>query len=921
MSIDRQKVIDAAQKYAAKNQFDRAIVEYQRVLREDPHDVRVLLKVGDLQVRMNSRQAAIETYSRVAIAYDQQGFFLKAIAVYKQILQIDPNLVQLYLKLAELYVKLGLGSDAMQHLDALAQRYARAEDHDSLAMVYRRMLQVDPASVGTRIRLAELLSKLDRGDEAAAEFEAACSLLDHAGRPDDWARVAERLFFHRGDDVSLARRLAAFYLDRSDAKRALPKLQVAYKADSRDITTLDLLASAFRELGQLPKTVSVLKEIARIHGEAARHKDRAATYQRVLEFAPNDQEARDALRAPPRAKPQSDPPPPPPPPVVVAQPAPVAVAQPAPVVEALSSLPPEAIVEDAFDDDDILVVDEDVVFDLKQSDPPPAELRPEPEAKPASPVRAATPARGHVLNPAIPGAPKMPTAIGPSVDQPTAAESEAARGSSRGSSPFSAPRPYAPQNPVLSQPATVDRGPTTEALRLVGEAEIFIKYGLRPKALDHLSRASRLDPQSVDLHRRLVDLFVNLDEPAAQLRELLIVAQLRESSGSPDALSYVSRALEIDPTNATALALYSRLGGAEAPRADETLVDDTAGELSQTADDPYAETSQDAPLVLAQEVYRPAPEVVDLGYIAEGYDVGSPEPEGYDAQEGYVDAQEGFAAEEVYEVSDLVTGTVDPAAAASPRREIEESLDETEFYVTQGLYDDALALLQQVLEQYPNHPLLLERWEEVEQLAAMHQGAPVDAQPFDIGDNLAEEVEGLSPAESAPPDYRFDEVENVFNQFKEGISRTVSAEDCDTHYDLGIAYKEMGLLDDAIAEFKIATMSAARQCIGEMMIGLCFMEKGDVSNAIASFRRGLQAPQRTEHEELGLYYEMGTAYEYAGDPTEALYYLQKVEKRDPSFRNVRAHLQRLLARSIPPPSSLTPALEDLDRAFDELVKE
>jgi hypothetical protein len=55
-----------AQKFAAKNQFDKAVVEYQRVLREDPSDVRILLKVGDLQVRMNARAAAVETYTRVA---------------------------------------------------------------------------------------------------------------------------------------------------------------------------------------------------------------------------------------------------------------------------------------------------------------------------------------------------------------------------------------------------------------------------------------------------------------------------------------------------------------------------------------------------------------------------------------------------------------------------------------------------------------------------------------------------------------------------------------------------------------------------------------------------------------------------------------------------------------------------------------
>jgi tetratricopeptide (TPR) repeat protein len=900
VSIDRQKVIDAAQKYAAKNQFDRAIVEYQRVLREDPTDVRILLKVGDLQVRMNARQAAIETYTRVAVAYDQQGFFLKAIAVYKQILQIDPSLVQLYLKLAELYVKLGLGSDAMQHLDALAQRYARAEDHEALVGVYRRMVQVDGSSVGTRIRLAELLSKSNRGEEAAAEFESACGLLDRAGRAEDWARVAERLFFHRGSDVHLAKRLASFYLDRSDAKRALPKLQVAYKHDARDIDTLELLGTAFRELGQLPKTVSVLKEVARIHGEAARMKDRAAAYQRVLELAPNDQEARDALRPPQRPKAVSDPPPP-------AAPAPVAAR---PKDDEVSSLPAEEILEDASDDD-ILVVEEDVVFDLKPSDAPPA---PEPPAAPAaSAVRAPTPAHGSALNPAIPSAPKMPTAIGPAV-APRGPEEPAPP--PRPTSPFSAPRPYATQSAVQTAPA-VDRGPTTEALRLVGEAEIFIKYGLRPKALDHLSRASRLDPQSVDLHVRLVDLFAALAEPAALLRELLLVAQLKEPTAPVDALGFVVRALEVDATNATALALYARLRGPE-EQPDETEVEPERPALVDTADedpyaanvdeDPYAETAQEPPVVFAREHYRPEPEVVDLG------DMGAlSEPPPAPVDDPLIDS-------EVYEVSEMVTGNIDPGYTSLPRRDIEDGLDETEFYVTQGLYDDALALLQQLLEQHPNHPLVLERWDEIAQLAALqHADAPAP-QDFDNADNLAAEVDGLSPAESAPP-YHLDEVESSFSQFKEGVSRTVSAEDCDTHYDLGIAYKEMGLLDDAIAEFKIATMSSARQCIGEMMIGLCFMEKGDVAGAIASFRRGLQATQRTEHEELGLYYEMGTAYEYAGDSSEALYYLQKVEKRDPTFRNVRSHLQRLLARSVPPPPSLTPALEDLDRAFDELVKE
>src|SRR5262249_37149525 len=79
-------------------------------------------------------------------------------------------------------------------------------------------------------------------------------------------------------------------------KRALPKLQVCFKANPRDVDTLGLLAEAFRELGQLPKTISVWKEVARIHQEAGNHDKRLEAYRRVLEVAPNDSDAKDALR-------------------------------------------------------------------------------------------------------------------------------------------------------------------------------------------------------------------------------------------------------------------------------------------------------------------------------------------------------------------------------------------------------------------------------------------------------------------------------------------------------------------------------------------------------------------------------------------------------------------------------------------------
>src|SRR5690606_321086 len=77
--------------------------------------------------------------------------------------------------------------------------------------------------------------------------------------------------------------------------RALGKLQLCFKADPRDTGTLELLAEAFNQLGQLPKTISVYREVARIHQEANRHEERARALKKILELDPGDAEARQAL--------------------------------------------------------------------------------------------------------------------------------------------------------------------------------------------------------------------------------------------------------------------------------------------------------------------------------------------------------------------------------------------------------------------------------------------------------------------------------------------------------------------------------------------------------------------------------------------------------------------------------------------------
>ena len=120
VSVDRTKILEAAQKHLAKGAYDKAIVEFQKLVRADPTDVRTWLKIGDLYARKGSTKEAVDTYVKVADQYASQGFFLKAVAVQKQILKLDGSRLDVHLRLGEMYEQLQLVSDALATYETVA---------------------------------------------------------------------------------------------------------------------------------------------------------------------------------------------------------------------------------------------------------------------------------------------------------------------------------------------------------------------------------------------------------------------------------------------------------------------------------------------------------------------------------------------------------------------------------------------------------------------------------------------------------------------------------------------------------------------------------------------------------------------------------------------------------------------------------
>ncbi|HET7631963.1 MAG TPA: tetratricopeptide repeat protein [Gemmatimonadaceae bacterium] len=127
---------------------------------------------------------------------------------------------------------------------------------------------------------------------------------------------------------------------------------------------------------------------------------------------------------------------------------------------------------------------------------------------------------------------------------------------------------------------------------------------------------------------------------------------------------------------------------------------------------------------------------------------------------------------------------------------------------------------------------------------------------------------------------------DMLRKFKQGVAENVEAEDYQSHYDLGIAYKEMGLLDEAISEFQTALRGTENRGRTYEAIGNCFMEKEQYQMANTLLTRALREPGMTDDKLVGVLYLLGRANEALGKGTQALEFYQRVFVIDVQFRDV-----------------------------------
>jgi tetratricopeptide (TPR) repeat protein len=885
--IDREKTLQAAQKYIEKKRYDRAIAEYQRIVQDDPNDARTLLKIGDLQARLSAYPEAIATYDRVGQYYSSQGFALKAIAVYKQIRELikkhAPDLADRYghivPKLAEIYTQLGLTSDALAAYDEVATRLQRAGRDREAIDVFTKMVGLDAQNPLPHLRLAEARCRVQNLDEAIESFWTAAELLLSLERKDDALKVIERIL-HFKVDARYAWVAAELYLKRAtreDGLQALTKLQVCFQADPKNLDTLGLLAQAFTLIGQEAKAIEVYKEMARI----ARDSERRDLFERLLahlrDVAPHDEQVRALQSLPP--------------------------------ILSTSSRPPESIAPVSVGDSEVEFIDETTERDALQVAP-----------------NAAMPLP--LSRPLMASAPDVVV-----VDEQLEAAEE------------------------LADPSSFDaRG---HARKAVVDAESFRKLRLYPKAIEALHIALEIDPRSLEIRQKLRELLVESGDREGAIAETLNMASLQLDNGDiaqTEALVY--EVLEIEPEHPEALAMLEHIAPAQTG-------------YNSDADD--GRTRVQAPRDMAQSVDNYDPDAplpsYDLEEIGAEQAMNS-EPgrsflqrQAFDVQDDPFEADQPLPSfpmgsepdarevagrdlheyeEEVLEVSSvedfLPQAATTITAPLNGTEGLEDVLDEADFFATRGLYEDAKAILVEQLTRTPHHPLVLERLREIDtalgssgesqtiERSQLGKNQEQEALDFDVAQSLGALDEMELPADSvsafnASSDV---DVDQVFEKFRAGIRSQVSESDSATHYDLGVAYKEMGLIADAMHEFELAARDAQRECNCFAMIGMIYLEQNQLDRAAESYVRALSAPNKTVEQEMNLYYDLGTVYEMKGKSQDALYYFQKIARRDPGYRDIAERITGLQPeKEAPPVSSSARAVGDqdeFDSVFDDLFE-
>jgi tetratricopeptide (TPR) repeat protein len=992
--IDKNKILKEIQKFVAKSQWDKAIEEYAKLVKDSPNDTNSHNAMGDLYLKKNNPDKAVESYTKAADIFAKSGFTLKAIALYKKIQNIKPNQVDVLITLGKLNAERGLIGNANESFLAAASYFSRQGQKGKAIEVYKTLCDLNPDNLSLAQKLAELYlsegydkeavskyielaeTSVAKGDLAEArgflekaetkgsdrfdfirvsamldlksnKIPEAIKKLEHArdidptdtriglllsesyqrsGRYEECGAILSSIVEKDPNNLQIRKQLSDVYVKAGDYQSAWQhydyiiernisnnQLQEAERLikeylvlKPEDIAARHLLVSIYSKTGQEKETDEVHEEIAELYQKSGETLKAENIYRKLLEKDPANERLNEKLASIVHGTKET----------------PLETPEAALVVPLGEEVLPEdktfqiidedlpetqahkAILDDISAEEKFASAGDTSLYDLPeltedlddfadiQNFDVGGSHEDEEAATAGNIIEIPDEDLGEIEDLDIFSTADDSNAVTETVEAPVHAAPDLEDVFDLGGA--------AAEEELFHVQETAPINLEEQ----LAEVDVYIKYGLTNKASEALERLEIEYPGNINIKEKYIDLFKSQGDIEGFVGASMELADLYQSRNDLSAAKkIIEKALEMDTGNENLKVRLFQLSG---------------------------------PSGATVEPEEMMPSISPAGFE---FEPGIQEEASPDAAAGY-----------------------------------SEDISEADFYVQQGLRDEARRIYIDILKSNPNDFEVKAKLEALEapevtdarpdpDFSDLYEPEPESAIPsaapevnfgggvetsyntlheefdaayndvslsdepvkqesdfFDLAAELQDELdENITKAHSPSEVFSDKQLESVFQEFKRGVEEQLNKEDYETHYNLGIAYKEMGMLDEALSEFGLAAKDPSRSLDCASMLGLCFIEKGDYDKAAEYFKTGINMSGHTPEEYMGLKYDLATAYELKGDLASAQSVIEGLVKEGTEFRDIKDRLRRLNKALVN--SGASPVKESPKESTDETKNE
>jgi tetratricopeptide (TPR) repeat protein len=923
MAFNKAKALQEAEKLVSQGKASQAIKQYLQILENEPFDLALLNTIGDLYVREKNLNAALKQFNKLAELYVQEGFTLKAIAIYKKVTKIDRTSVDPLLKLAELYTVQGLQREAREQFNLAVDFYKKRNQSDKALEILGKVVQLDPDNATHRVRYAEFCEQLGRRAEASQAYlesaEASFRRGDAAGS--EQALKKATVLDAANPRLVLFRARVAFSKQQFDQVEKIIASAPGLKADA---AARGVLLEAYLASGKLPEAEKLVLEV---------YRDNPADFGPLSSFSALSIEKGDYDGA---LKPLAE----------VADKL-IKQKNTAPLMESLRAiwaknpahLPTLELIyricertADEFTLPEVLEALGHAYVQVGEMEKAETAFRKLIQREPENEhfkglLKQVLQKQGKDF------LPPTPTVV---------------------SGTEMALQPEAETRPAGADAALSDADQANMVQEILENSDLFSRYGLVEKAVAELEKVLAVYPDQMDIHQRILEICGRS-----------LPARARQAAG---ALARIYTA-QGDLENAQKYEQMARAAGTSAAEELSKTQTSQAPGSSPEFDLSAAFPSQAVPAASAPGAFSaPASE-------ARSAEVAMP-PGAVDSKLPEVSGDEFDLSGDFAALTGSATAGDGPAGeATAPAFNYEEARVEIDFYIEQGFSEEAEKAIRALEEKFPGDPKVAEirartktgtgvppvqpepaegiprapsrntgseelDWQETYGAPAQPSSAPelpihaeenpgaeapgipvaqaeeaaaaADALGSLAGD-LASSLEGIDALEPPPPKVgqapaaaeaslktdASSSLSGLLDDLAEPASAQTQQEDHETHYNLGVAFREMGLLDEAIGEFQTVVKGAQKGAYPPhflqacSLLAVCFMEKNMPAIATKWYTRALEMPDLDEEATMALQYDMGVAYEQAGDAQTALEKYTEVYSQNIDYRDVAEKIRLL----------------------------